>query len=64
MGARFRDIQNHVQILGLCAEAGAGVLIGEAHMGLCRIWTMHFFWGCVGSHVRAKSTNSPASSRP
>lgn len=35
-----------------------------AHVGVCTMLMVHFLWGCVGSHERAKSTSSPASSSP
>lgn len=36
----------------------------SAHVGVCRTRMMHFLWGCVGSHVRAKSTSTLASRSP
>lgn len=35
-----------------------------AHVGVCTISMTHFCWRCVGSHVRAMSTSSLASSSP
>lgn len=43
-------------------RGGAGR--GLPHVGVCTTRMTHFFCGCVGSHTRARSTRSPASSSP